>query len=87
MKIWQAGEIISDEKWEALNDVVPRFKKVEWYNENDSILDISKTELDRLLKNDCRVWAITNDGYVEPIRYDGSYSIKPTKDNRIQVTI
>lgn len=87
MKIWQAGEIISDEKWEALNNVVPRFKKVEWYNENDRVLDISKTELDQLLNNNCEIWTINSYGYVEQVWYGGSCSIEPTEDNRIQFII
>ena len=86
MKIWQAGEIISNEKWEALNNVTPRFKKVEWYDISNGILDISKTELNQLINNNCYVWTINNDGYVERIGYNSGYSITSTPDGRIQLT-
>lgn len=87
MRIWQAGDIISDEKWEALNNVVPRFKKVEWYNENDGILDISQAEFDQLLNNDCQVWTINpTTKYVMSLSYGNGYSIESTSDDRIQLT-
>lgn len=75
MIIWQAGDIISDDKWNTLNNVPLYAKKVEWYDATNNILNISLTELKTLNAHYCIVWYVNDSGYIEYIYSENCTSV------------
>lgn len=67
LKTWAAGDVITTERWEELNNHAPVAKYFPWRDKSNGIFDIIYEEAVSLVGR-CFCWFLDDDGYVNKIR-------------------
>ena len=76
MRTWKAGDIITTEKWTSLNNIYPKAKRINWYDQSNLIFDIQYDELKDLYNHEVFCWVYDEiNGYLQDIDEYSNYSI------------